>query len=440
MEGYTFRIQVDPLDCQGCGSCVSVCPAKKKALVMKPIESQLKEQNNWDYCLTLSEKKTPADKFSVRGSQFEKPLVEFSGACAGCGETPYMKLMTQLFGSRMYIANATGCPQAMFLSVPSIPLAKDAAGHGPALSNSLFENNAEYSFGMYLSVEQQRMQMKRRAQSAADTTADTALKLSLEAWLDNGDDSELTRALSDAVIEALNKTADTSEDVSFLKDNKDQLVKKTMWMYGGDGWAYDIGYGGLDHVLASGADVNVLIVDNELYANTGGQSSKATQLGAVVQFAASGKRTPKKDLGMLALSYGNVYVAQVAMGANPSQMIKAFKEAEAHKGPSVIIAYAPCINHGIASGMAKTQEEQKKAVDCGYWPLYRYIPENADKGEKAFILDSSAPNGKLREFMMGEVRFSGLARTFPETAEILFAQAEEQCTARYEKYWKLSQQ
>lgn len=440
MEGYTFRIQVDPLDCQGCGSCVSVCPAKKKALVMKPIESQLKEQNNWDYCLTLSEKKTPADKFSVRGSQFEKPLVEFSGACAGCGETPYMKLMTQLFGSRMYIANATGCPQAMFLSVPSIPLAKDAAGHGPALSNSLFENNAEYSFGMYLSVEQQRMQMKRRAQSAADTTADMALKLSLEAWLDNGDDSELTRALSDAVIEALNKTADTSEDVSFLKDNKDQLVKKTMWMYGGDGWAYDIGYGGLDHVLASGADVNVLIVDNELYANTGGQSSKATQLGAVVQFAASGKRTPKKDLGMLALSYGNVYVAQVAMGANPSQMIKAFKEAEAHKGPSVIIAYAPCINHGIASGMAKTQEEQKKAVDCGYWPLYRYIPENADKGEKAFILDSSAPNGKLREFMMGEVRFSGLARTFPETAEILFAQAEEQCAARYEKYWKLSQQ
>ncbi len=439
MENYTFRIQVDPLDCQGCGSCVSVCPAKEKALVMKPLDTQLAEQDNWDYCLTLPEKDTSVDKFSVRGSQFKKPLLEFSGACAGCGETPYIKLMTQLFGSRMYIANATGCPQATFLSVPSIPLAKDAAGHGPALSNSLFENNAEYSLGMCLSVEQQRVQMKAHVQASIETTKDEALKTALEAWLKDGDNGDMTRALSDAVIEAVEKTADTSADVKFIKNNEDQLVKKTMWMYGGDGWAYDIGYGGLDHVLASDVDVNILVVDNELYANTGGQASKATQLGAVAQFAASGKKTAKKDLGMLAVSYGHVYVAQVAMGANPAQLVKALKEAEAHKGPSIIIAYAPCINHGITAGMAKTQEEQKKAVECGYWPLYRYNPDAAE-GEKAFTLDSKAPNGKLHEFMMGEVRYSSLVRTFPEIAEKLFTEAETLCAAKYEKYKKLAEE
>ena len=339
----------------------------------------------------------------------------------------------------MYIANATGCPQATFLSVPSIPLAKDAAGHGPALSNSLFENNAEYSLGMCLSVEQQRVQMKAHVQSAIETTPDADLKIVLEAWLKDGDNGDLTRALSEAVIEAVNKTSDTSKDVEFIKDNKDQLVKKTMWMYGGDGWAYDIGYGGLDHVLASDVDVNILVVDNELYANTGGQASKATQLGAVAQFAASGKKTAKKDLGMLAVSYGHVYVAQVAMGANPAQLVKALKEAEAHKGPSIIIAYAPCINHGIAAGMAKTQEEQKKAVECGYWPLYRFNPDAAE-GEKAFTLDSKAPNGKLRDFMMGEVRYSSLVRTFPEIAEKLFAEAETLCAAKYDKYKKLAEE
>ena len=438
MENYTFRIQVDPLDCQGCGSCADVCPAKEKALVMKPLESQMPEQDNWDYCLSLSEKANPLDKFTVRGSQFQRPLMEFSGACAGCGETPYMKLMTQLFGERMYIANATGCAQAMFLSVPSIPMVKDSAGHGPALSNSLFENNAEYSLGMCLSVDQQRNQVKTHAKAALDTTSDAALKAALESWLQDGDDGDKTRAVSDALIAALNNTSDSSADVQFLRDNADQLVKKTMWMYGGDGWAYDIGYGGLDHVLASGIDVNILVVDNELYANTGGQASKATPIGAVAQFAASGKKTPKKDLGMMAMNYGHVYVAQVSMGANPAHVVKALKEAEAHKGPSLIIAYAPCINHGIAKSMKVSQAEQKLAVECGYWPLFRYSPELAAEGKNPFQLDSKAPNGKLREFMMGEVRFSGLTRTFPQIAEQLFAEAEEQCAARYAHYEKLA--
>ena len=431
MENYTFRIQVDPLDCQGCGSCADVCPAREKALVMKPLESQMPEQDNWNHCLSLSEKANPLDKFTVRGSQFQRPLMEFSGACAGCGETPYMKLMTQLFGERMYIANATGCAQAMFLSVPSIPMVKDSAGHGPALSNSLFENNAEYSLGMCLSVDQQRNQVKTHAKAALDTTSDAALKAALESWLQDGDDGDKTRAVSDALIAALNQTADSSADVRFLRDNADQLVKKTMWMYGGDGWAYDIGYGGLDHVLASGIDVNILVVDNELYANTGGQASKATPIGAVAQFAASGKKTPKKDLGMIAMNYGHVYVAQVSMGANPAHVVKALKEAEAHKGPSLVIAYAPCINHGIAKSMKVSQAEQKLAVECGYWPLFRYSPELAAEGKNPFQLDSKAPNGKLREFMMGEVRFSGLTRTFPQIAEQLFAEAEEQCAARY---------
>ena len=434
LEGYTFRIQVDALDCQGCGSCASVCPAREKALVMKPLETQLHEQDNWDYCLQLSEKADPVDKFTVRGSQFRRPLMEFSGACPGCGETPYMKLMTQLFGDRMYIANATGCAQAMFLSVPSIPMVKDSAGHGPALSNSLFENNAEFSLGMCLSVEQQRRQMKTHAEAALAAVSDPTLKAALAAWLAEGDDGDKTRALSDAVMAALAATKEDSADLRFLRDNEDQLVKKTMWMYGGDGWAYDIGYGGLDHVLASGVDVNILVVDNELYANTGGQASKATPIGAVAQFAASGKDTPKKDLGMFAIQYGCVYVARVSMGANAAQVIRALKEAEAHKGPSLVIAYAPCINHGISASMKVNQAEQKKAVECGYWPLYRYIPERAAEGKNPFVLDSKAPDGTLRDFMMGEVRFSGLTRTFPETAEKLFAEAEEQCAARYAQY------
>lgn len=439
LENYTFRIQVDPLDCQGCANCVNVCPAKEKALVMKSLESQLTEQNHWDTCLSLPEKPNPTDKFSVRGSQFQRPLMEFSGACAGCGETPYMKLMTQLFGNRMYIANATGCAQAMFLSVPAIPLVRDSAGHGPALSNSLFENNAEYSLGMCLSVEQQRTQLKRHAKMVSASSTDTVLKTALEEWLRNGDNGDLTRSLSDRVVAALNRTRDVSADIEFLKHNADHFVKKTMWMYGGDGWAYDIGFGGLDHVLASNIDVNILVVDNELYANTGGQASKATPIGAVAQFSASGKNTPKKDLAMIAMNYGHVYVAQVAMGANPAHVIKAMKEAEAHKGPSLIIAYAPCINHGIVASMSATQAEQKKAVDCGYWSLFRYNPALADANKNPFVLDSKEPNGKLREFMMGEVRFSALTRTFPDIAEKLFVEADALCQQKYQKYKKMAE-
>ena len=433
-ENYTMRIQVDPVDCQGCGSCASSCLAKEKALVMKPLESQMHEQPNWDYLVNLPVKANPMDKFSVKGSQFQRPLYEFNGACAGCGEAPYMKLMTQLFGERMYIADATGCTYVVGSSTPTFPYAKTASGYGPAPSNSLFENNAEYSLGMCLSVDQMRRQAKAHAEAALASTGDEALKAALAAWLEKGDDPETTREVSEALKAALAETSCGSTDVQFLKDRTDALVKKSMWMYGGDGWAYDIGYGGLDHVLASGIDVNIVVVDTEVYSNTGGQASKATPIGAVAQFANAGKATAKKDLGRIAMAYGNVYVAQVAMGGNPAQLITALKEAEKHKGPSLIIAYAPCINHGLVNGMGKVQNEQKMAVDCGYWPLWRYIPENVEQGKNPFVLDSKEPNGKLREFMMGEVRFAALTRTFPERAEVLFAEAEDFTAKRYEQY------
>ena len=433
-EGLTYRIQVDPVDCQGCGSCASVCMAKNKALVMEPLESQMHEQPNWDYLVALPVKKNPMNKFTVKGSQFERPLYEFNGSCAGCGEAPYMKLMTQLFGERMYVADATGCTYVVGSSTPAFPYAKTAKGYGPAPSNSLFENNAEYGLGMYLSVEQMRRQTKMHATAALESTADETLKQALAAWLEKGDSPDETRAVSDALKEVLAVTEDDSADVRFLKDRTDALVKKSIWMYGGDGWAYDIGYGGLDHVLASGVDVNILVVDTEVYSNTGGQASKATAIGATAQFANAGKETAKKDLGRIAMAYDNVYVAKVAMGANPAQLVTALKEAEAHKGPSLILAYAPCINHGISNGMGKSQLEQKLAVECGYWPLFRYIPENIDEGKNPFVLDSREPNGKLREFMMGEVRFAALTRTFPERAEVLFKAAEEQCAKRYATY------
>ena len=349
-----------------------------------------------------------------------------------------MKLMTQLFGERMYIADATGCTYVVGSSTPAFPYAKTSAGYGPAPSNSLFENNAEYSLGMCLSVDQMRRQAKAHAEAAAEATKDEALKAALQTWLDKGDDPEETRKVSEALKAALAANTEENSDIQFLKDRTDTLVRKSMWMYGGDGWAYDIGYGGLDHVLASVIDVNIVVVDTEVYSNTGGQSSKATPLGAVAQFANAGKATAKKDLGRIATAYGNVYVAQVAMGANPAQLITALKEAEKHKGPSLIIAYAPCINHGLANGMGKSQNEQKLAVECGYWPLWRYIPENRDEGKNPFVLDSKEPNGKLREFMMGEVRFSSLTRTFPERAELLFAEAEEFTARRYEQYKALA--
>ena len=437
-ENYTMRIQVDPLDCQGCGSCASACLAKEKALVMKPLESQLHEQPNWDYLVNLPVKENPMDKFTVKGSQFQRPLYEFNGACAGCGEAPYMKLMTQLFGERMYIADATGCTYVVGSSTPAFPYAKTSGGFGPAPSNSLFENNAEYSLGMCLSVDQMRRQARMHAEAALAVSKDDSLNAALQAWLDKGDDPAETRAVSDALKAALAETKESNADVKFLRERTDALVKKSMWMYGGDGWAYDIGYGGLDHVLASGIDVNIVVVDTEVYSNTGGQSSKATPIGAVAQFANAGKATAKKDLGRIAMTYGNVYVAQVALGANPNHLITALKEAEKHKGPSLIIAYAPCINHGLVSGMGKVQNEEKLAVECGYWPLWRYIPENKEQGKNPFVLDSKEPNGKLREFMMGEVRFSSLTRTFPDRAEVLFAEAEEFTAKRYQQYKELA--
>ena len=439
-EGLTFRVQVDPLDCQGCGACANVCPAKEKALVMELLETQMPEQANWDHALTLSTKTNPMDKFSVRGSQYERPLYEFSGACAGCGEAPYMKLMSQLFGDRMFVTSATGCAYVVGSSTPSFPYAVNEKGHGPANSNSLFEDNAEYALGMKLSIDQMRRQMAAHAQAVVAATSDAALKSAIQAWLAEGDIGDKTRALSEAVVAALDATNETSDDITFLKDNRDALPKKSIWMYGGDGWAYDIGFGGLDHVLASGADVNILVVDTEVYSNTGGQASKATQLGAVAQFANAGKKTGKKDLGAIAMTYGNVYVAQVAMGANEQHLITALKEAEAHHGPSLIIAYAPCINHGISKGMGQVQLEEKEASECGYWPLWRYVPELKAEGKNPFILTSKEPNGKLLDFMMGETRFASLTRTFPETAKVLFEEAQEFCAARYAKYKKLAEQ
>ncbi|HWR42544.1 pyruvate:ferredoxin (flavodoxin) oxidoreductase [Sporomusa sp.] len=441
LESYNYRMQVDVLDCYGCGSCVQVCPAKEKALVMKPLESQKEEIANWGYSLKLSHKDNPLDKFSVKGSQFEQPLLEFSGACAGCGETPYMKLMTQLYGDRMYVANATGCTQAWGAAAPCFPYTVNKDGFGPAWSNSLFENNAEFSLGMCLAVKQQRQRLAMKLEQLLTLTQDEVLREAIGKWLEYIDDGNVTKAVSKALIAALEAVSLTCEEQvikEYVFNNKEHLVKKSMWMYGGDGWAYDIGYGGLDHVLASGEDVNILVVDTEVYSNTGGQSSKATPIGAVAQFAASGKKLQKKDLGMLAMTYGYVYVAQVAMGANQAQLIKALKEAESYKGPSLIIAYAPCISHGLTKGMGYAQLEAKNAVEAGYWHLYRYNPLLKKEGKNPFVLDSKEPQASFRDFLMGEVRYSSLLRSFPEEAEVLFTVAEKAALEKYEAYKNLA--
>lgn len=439
---YEYRMQVDVLDCYGCGNCIQVCPAKEKALALQPLASQKAEVENWDYSLSLAPKENPQDKFSVKGSQFEQPLLEFSGACAGCGETPYMKLMTQLYGDQMYVANATGCTQAWGSAVPCFPYTTNQDGHGPAWSNSLFENNAEFSLGMCLAVKQQRDRLGMKLTELAALTQDETLKSAIQEWFATLDHSTNSKASSHSLVRVLQATTVVGEAVAlkeYVLNNQEHLVKKSMWMYGGDGWAYDIGYGGLDHVLASGEDVNILIVDTEVYSNTGGQSSKATPIGAVAQFAASGKKFHKKDLGMLAITYGSVYVAQVAMGASQAQLIKVLREAEEFKGPSLIIAYAPCISHGLSRGMGCTQLESKDAVEAGYWHLYRYNPDLKEKGENPFILDSKKPTANFREFLLGEVRYSSLLRTFPEEAEKLFVAAEKAALEKYKTYKELAE-
>ena len=421
-KGFHFGLAVSEFDCTSCGSCAECCPTK--ALEMVPAELTEDKKTIWNFALSISDKGEKFDRWSVKGSQFRQPLVEFSAACAGCGETPYAKLMTQLFGERVYWANGTGCSQAWGAPMPGIPYTTNRRGFGPAWTNSLFENNAELCLGMFLSVKQQRARVKALVEAyAAGSGSETA-----KAWLGAYDEFDASRSASDALIAEL-ETVNSAEANEILK-HRDQLAKKTFWMYGGDGWAYDIGFGGLAHVIASGENVNVFVIDTEVYSNTGGQSSKATPIGAVAQFASSGKRSRKKDLGAIMMTYGNVYVAQVAMGADPNQLIRALKEAEEYPGPSVIVAYTPCTSHGIRSGMSKVQEEMKRAVDSGYWLLYRYDPRK----EKPFHLDCKAPAMDYEEFLDGETRYSALRRTFPANAESLFAIGAEDAKAKYEKY------
>ena len=443
MPGYNFVMTMSALDCTGCGSCVNVCPGKKgnKALSMMPLETQLAEQEVFNYGLTLAEKPEVFEKFkatTVKGSQFKQPLLEFSGACAGCGETPYAKLITQLFGDRMYIANATGCSSIWGGSAPSTPYTVNKDGKGPAWANSLFEDNAEYGYGMFLAQSTIRNRTIAKVLELSKTTKAAALKKACEEYLETVDDGEKNSAATDNLIAALKKTKNKATE-EILKD-ADYLRKKSMWIFGGDGWAYDIGFSGVDHVIAQGEDVNIFVFDTEVYSNTGGQSSKSTPTGAIAQFAAAGKEVKKKDLAGIAMSYGYVYVAHVAMGADYNQCIKAIHEAESYHGPSIIIGYAPCINHGIKGGMSIAQTEEKKAVQAGYWHLYRFDPRLKAEGKNPFILDSKAPTADYKDFIMGEVRYNALARQNPERAEKLFGKAVQNAKDRYDyllRYAKL---
>ena len=441
-KGLKFAITISPLDCTGCGNCAQVCPAPKgKALVMKPLDTQVAKTVNWDYAMKeVAHKPNPMSKLTMKGIQFEQPLLEFSGACAGCGETPYAKLVTQLVGDRMMIANATGCTSIWGASAPSMPYTKNCAGHGPSWANSLFEDNAEYGLGMYLGVKQSRERVADMVRAMPLDQAPEDLRKALTDWLENMNVSDGTRERADALTAALEKYKDGCEKCAALYKERQFFVKRSHWIFGGDGWGYDIGYGGLDHVLASGENVNVMVFDTEVYSNTGGQSSKSTPTAAIAKFAASGKKTKKKDLGMMAMSYGYVYVAQVAMGADKNQTLKAIAEAEAYDGPSLIIAYAPCINHGLKVGMGCSQLEAKRAVEAGYWANYRYNPDLKAQGKNPFILDSKEPTADFREFLMGEVRYSSLQKMFPDTAEALFEKTEADAKERLNNYKKLAEQ
>ena len=456
-EGTRYAIQVSQFDCTSCGSCADVCPAG--ALDMQPAKLTDQARKLWDFGLTISDKDGAFDPYTVKGSQFKQPLLEFSAACAGCGETPYAKLLTQLFGDRVYWANATGCSQAWGSPFPGIPYTVNKRGFGPAWTNSLFENNAELSLGLFLGSVQQRAVEKARVEKLSralthglekpkadagdtpDAAVMGAMKAACEDYLAAFDDFDASRKAADALVAcaqaSMGKLTNSAQEVcdEVLKF-KDQLAKKTFWMFGGDGWAYDIGFGGLDHVVASGANVNVLVVDTEVYSNTGGQSSKATPAGAVAQFAASGKKTGKKDLGAILMSYGNVYVAQVAMGANYNQLVKVLKEAEEYEGPSVIIAYAPCTSHGLKCGMHDAQGEMKRAVESGYWSLYHFDPRK----ENPMTLDSKEPAMDYLDFVAGENRFASLTKSFPEEAERLFEQGKEDAQRRFDHYRRMAQE
>ncbi len=434
LPGMKFAMTVSVMDCTGCGSCVNVCPGKKgeKALTMQPLASQEAEQNIFAYGQSLPEKPEVAEKFketTVKGSQFKQPLLEFSGACAGCGEPPYAKLVTQLYGDRMYIANATGCSSIWGGSAPSTPYTVNKQGHGPAWANSLFEDNAEYGYGMFLAQDTIRQRlMKKLAGMQADAKPEVASAIGQ--YLETAEDGKANAAATKQLVAAL--SACDCDKAKEILTNKEYLSKKSCWIFGGDGWAYDIGFGGLDHVIASGQDVNILVFDTEVYSNTGGQSSKATPTGAIAKFAAAGKDVKKKDLAAIAMSYGYVYVAQVAMGADYNQCMKAFVEAESYNGPSIIIAYAPCINHGIKGGLSKPQDEIKKAVAAGYWHNFRFDPRLAAEGKNPFQLDSKAPTGDYKEFITGEVRYASLQKMFPDRADALFDKAAENAAAKYE--------
>ena len=435
LDGLTFRIQISPMDCTGCGSCVSACPAKEKALSFRSVEDAVeKERKNWVYAThNVTNKAGLINVNTVRGSQFRQPLLEFSGACAGCGETPYAKLVTQLFGDHMVIANATGCSSIWGASAPCMPYATNPQGRGPAWANSLFENNAEFGLGMVKAHEQCREKLASLMEEALSADIPAEAKDAIKDWVDHKNDYEASKDATDRLLPFLKDAKEPAlQNIAVYEDH---LLKRSHWIFGGDGWAYDIGYGGLDHVLASGENVNVLVFDTEVYSNTGGQASKATPTAAIAKFAAGGKRSKKKDLGMMNTAYGNVYVAQIALGANTAQAIKAISEAEAYEGPSLIIAYATCINHGIKGGLSNPMNQMKKAVECGYWHLWRFNPDLKEQGKNPFTLDSREPKSELfLDFLKSENRYTSLAKLFPDKAEELFNQAKEDSIARYQTY------